>query len=71
MDNWVKTNLGEEYIPLTNDLIKFTSILIVLNILMWISNPAENTLFGEKYMTILLYFLLGLITYHLLIKQLE
>jgi uncharacterized membrane protein SirB2 len=71
MDNWVKTNLGEEYIPLTNDILKFTSILIVLNILMWISNPTENTLLGEKYLTLIIYFLLGLITYHLLIKQLE
>lgn len=71
MDNWVKTNLGEEYIPLTNDLLKFTSILIVLNILMWISNPIENTLFGEKYLTLLIYFLLGLVTYHLLVKYFE
>jgi len=71
MDNWVKTNLGEEYIPLANDLVKFTSILIILNILMWISSPSENTLLGEKYLTLLIYFLLGLVTYHLLIKQLE
>ena len=44
----LKYKVEEEYKDLVNDIIKFVTILIVLNLLMFISNPTENVF--RKYL---------------------
>ncbi len=58
-----------EYYSLYNDLIKFTTILIVLNLLMFISDPHTNKFLGKTYLQFMSYILLGLITYWLVISK--
>ena len=63
-------DISNEYTDLFNDIIKFATILLVLNLLMFLSNPSQNTLFGETYTQFMIYILLGVGTYWLVISKL-
>lgn len=62
-----KTN--ENYINLKNDVLKFNTIFLVMNILMFLSNISENNLFSTIYIKLIILFNLGLATYWLIIKN--
>lgn len=59
----------DEYKPLINDLIKMTTILVVVNILMYLSDN-NNRLLGEPYIKLIIFILLGITTYWLVINKL-
>ena len=61
--------VDEEYKNLFNDLIKFVTILVVLNLLMFMSNPSENSFMGSTYLKLMVYIILGLSTYWLVISK--
>lgn len=63
-------HLEKEYIPLAHDLVKFTVLFVVVNILMFVLNGGKTTLFSENYMKIMIFSLLGLATYWLLARDL-
>ena len=63
-------NLDEEYKNLLNDIIKFGTVLVVLNLFMFLSNPGRNAFLGGNYIKFLIYILLGFITYWLVISKL-
>ena len=62
-------NIDDEYKQLYNDLIKFITILVVLNLLMYISNPTQNVLLGSNYIKLMTSFILGITTYWLVISK--
>ena len=62
-------NVDEEYKHLYNDLIKFITILVVLNLLMFISNPTQNVLLGANYIKLMTSIVLGITTYWLVISK--
>ena len=59
-----------DYNNLYNDLIKYITILLVVNLLMFVSNPAKNRLLGSNYIKFMCYLLLGIVTYWLVISKL-
>ena len=61
--------IDEEYVPFVNDSIKMTIILIVVNVLMFLTNPKKNVLFGGHYVKLMSFILLGLSTYWLVVKK--
>ncbi len=61
--------VDEEYKNLFNDLVKFVTILVVLNLLMFMSNPSQNSFLGSTYMKLMIYIILGLVTYWLVISK--
>lgn len=63
-------NIDEEYKPMVNDLIKYSVMFLVLNILMYISNPKTNKIMSESFTKIMIFSLLGLTTYWLIVKNL-
>ena len=63
-------NLDNEYKSLLNDIIKFGTVLIVLNLFMFFTNPSRNAFLGSNYVKFLIYILLGFITYWLVISKL-
>ncbi len=65
----LKYKVEEEYKDLVNDIIKFVTILIVLNLLMFVSNPSENVFLGNTYLKLIIYIILGLTTYWLVISK--
>ena len=62
-------DIDDEYKQLYNDLIKFITILIVLNIIMYISNPSQNVLLGSNYIKLMTSIILGITTYWLVISK--
>ena len=60
---------NEDYINLKNDVLKYNTIFIVMNILMFLSNISENSLFSTIYIKSIILFNLGLATYWLIIKK--
>ena len=62
-------NLDKEYKNLLNDVIKFSTVLIVLNLFMFLTNPGKNSFLGVNYIKFLIYILLGFITYWLVISK--
>mgnify|MGYP006104769851 CR=1 FL=1 len=62
-------DVDDEYKQLYNDLIKFMTILIVLNMIMYISNPSQNVLLGSNYIKLMTSIILGITTYWLVISK--
>jgi hypothetical protein len=54
---------------LLNDLAKFATIMIIINIFFFISNPSKNVLLGENYLLFMSYIGLGLGFYWLVIAR--
>ncbi len=63
------SDVDKEYKNLFNDLVKFITILIVLNLLMFMSNPSQNSFLGSTYLKLMVYIVLGLCTYWLVISK--
>tara|TARA_B100001093_G_scaffold91632_1_gene83751 strand:- start:1205 stop:1435 length:231 start_codon:yes stop_codon:yes gene_type:complete len=63
-------NLDDEYKNLLNDIIKFGTVLVVLNLFMFLTNPSGNAFLGSNYIKFLVYILLGFVTYWLVISKL-
>lgn len=59
----------EDYANMSNDLIKMVTILLVVNILMFVNNPKENKVLSMVYLKLCLFILLGLVTYWLVVKN--
>lgn len=62
--------LDEEYHPMVNDIVKFSTILIIFNVFMFIMDPSNNTLMGMNYVQFIVFIILGLMTYWLVISKL-
>ena len=60
----------EEYRPMFEDIIKMIVILLVVNFLMYISDPNVNKFLGEIYLKLIIFIVLGILTYWLVIKRL-
>jgi hypothetical protein len=65
-----KVSIDKEYKQLMNDVMKFLTLLVVVNIIMFMSNPSENVLFGSVYTKLIISILLGVSTYWLVIDKL-
>ena len=63
-------DIDDEYKPLLNDLVKMFIILIIVNILMYVSDSGSNKLLGESYVKLMIFILLGISTYWLVIQKL-
>ena len=62
-------SIDEEYVEMSNEVIKMAVILVVVNVLMFLSNPSKNKLFADSYIKLLVFVLLGIITYWLVIRK--
>jgi len=62
-------SIDDEYVEMSNEVIKMGVILVVVNVLMFMSNPSKNKLFAESYIKLLVFALLGIMTYWLVIRK--
>ena len=62
-------NLDDEYKNIVKDVLKITTVLVVFNIFMFLSNPSEFVLLGSNYIEFVVYILLGLLTYSLVVSK--
>jgi hypothetical protein len=66
----VHLKVQEEYRPLIHDILKFLMILVVLNLIMFLYKPIDNTFMGGGYIKLMIGLLLGVVTYWLIIDYL-
>ena len=62
-------NLDPEYKDLYNDVVKFTTILVVVNLFMFLSNPTQNAFLGGNYIKFMTFIIMGIVTYWLVISK--
>jgi len=62
-------NLDPEYKDLYNDIVKFTTILVVVNLFMFLSNPTQNAFLGGNYIKFMTFIIMGIVTYWLVISK--
>ena len=62
-------DLEEEYRPMFEEITKMIVILVVVNFLMYISDPNINKFLGESYLKLIIFVVLGVLTYWLVIKK--
>lgn len=62
-------NIDKEYLPLINDVIRMSVIQIVAQFLFVLSNPSQNSMFGETFIQTLFFLLIGIAVYWLIIRK--
>ena len=60
----------KDYKLMINELIKIITVLLISNMLMFVSDPSNNKLFGSSYIKLTMVISLGFITYWLIVKNL-
>ena len=60
----------EDYALMFNDIIKMITILVIVNVLMFINNPSQNTILSLTYLKLIIFIVLGIVTYWLIVKNL-
>lgn len=61
--------IEKKYTKMFNDIIKFSTILFTINLLMFMNNPSNNSFFSNRFIRLSIMVILGLLTYWLIIKE--
>jgi|TARA_B110000977_G_C11005669_1_gene465635 hypothetical protein len=69
VDFEVSNFLGDEYIPLLNDLSRMITLQVIIQLMLSIRDPEEYPFFSQHFFELLFYIILGLMTYWLVIKK--
>jgi|TARA_B110000211_G_C13923038_1_gene483652 hypothetical protein len=64
-----KYQTEEDYAHMINDVVKMITILVIVNILMFINNPTDNALLSLVYLKLCVFIVLGIVTYWLIVKN--
>ena len=62
-------NLDDEYKNIIKECLKVVTILVVINIFMYMANPSEHVLLGSNYLEFIIYIIMGLLTYSLVVSK--
>jgi|TARA_B110000093_G_C12958613_1_gene406062 hypothetical protein len=69
IDLEVSDFLGNEYIPLLNDLARMITLQVTIQIMLSMRDPIEYPFFSQHFFELLFYIVLGLMTYWLVVKK--
>jgi len=70
IDLEVSSVLGDEYIPLLNDLSRMITLQVIIQLMLSMRDPIEYPFFSQHFFELLFYIILGLMTYWLVVKKL-
>ena len=70
IDLEVSSVLGDEYIPLINDLSRMITLQVIIQLMLSMRDPVEYPFFSQHFFELLFYIVLGLITYWLVVRKL-
>ena len=62
-------NLEDKNKKKIKDCLKIITVLVVINVFMYIANPKEHVLLGSNYLEFIVYIIMGLLTYSLVISK--
>ena len=66
----VTKHLGHDYVPMMNDIVRFVSIQVVIQMLLFTMNNNAFPLFSTDFLLLLAFIVLGVLLYHLVIQRL-
>jgi len=69
IDLEVSSILGDEYIPLINDLARMITLQVIIQLMLSMRDPIEYPFFSQHFFELLFYIVLGLMTYWLVVKK--
>ena len=69
MESILTIEIDKEYKELVEDFIKYSTIFLSINFLVFLTNPSKK-LFNKTFCDIYCFFLVGLFAYWLIIKKL-
>lgn len=70
IDLEVSTFLGDEYIPLMNDLARMITLQVIIQLMLSMRDSEEYPFFSQHFFELLFYIVLGLMAYWLVVKKL-
>lgn len=65
----VGSRIGEDYVPMVEDMLRVSVIQIVMQLLLSLVDPDNNPFFSGTFWLVLLYLMLGIVTYHALFRR--
>ena len=69
LDLQISNNIGEEYVPLLNDVLRMVTLQIIIQLMLSLRDNEEYPFFSQNFFELLFYIVLGLMTYWLIIKK--
>ena len=70
IDLEVSSILGNEYIPLINDLTRMITLQVIIQLMLSMRDSKEYPFFSQHFFELLFYIVLGLMTYWLVVRKL-
>jgi hypothetical protein len=65
----VSSNIGEEYIPLMDDVTRMITLQVIIQLMLSLRDSNEYPFFSQQFFELLFYIVLGLMTYWLIIRK--
>ena len=69
MESLFNLKIDKEYKEIVEDLIKYSTIFLTINLLVFLTNP-DKKLFNKNFCDLYCFFLVGLFLYWLVIRKL-
>jgi|UniRef100_A0A6C0BPZ8 hypothetical protein len=66
----VTSKVGEEYLPMIEDIVKMVMLQFFIQLMLFVRNPYEHSVFDSHFLEIIIYLVLALCVYWLLFKRL-
>lgn len=66
----ITSHIGQEYIPMIEDLLRFLSIQICIQFMLYSINPSHFKMFSADFAMLLLFITVGVLFYWLIVKKL-
>ena len=69
LDLDVSSNIGEEYVPLMDDVTRMITLQVIIQLMLSLRDSQEYPFFSQQFFELLFYIVLGLMTYWLVIRK--
>jgi|TARA_B100000900_G_C20602352_1_gene726244 hypothetical protein len=69
LDLDVSSNIGEEYVPLMDDVTRMITLQVIIQLMLSLRDNNEYPFFSQTFFELLFYIVLGLMTYWLIIRK--
>ena len=69
LDLDVSSNIGEEYVPLMDDVTRMITLQVIIQLMLSLRDNNEYPFFSQTFFELLFYIVLVLMTYWLIIRK--
>ena len=65
----VSNTLGEEYIEMFNDIVRFVVIQLGIQVMLSLSDPEHYSIFSGEFIVLIFFIIIGVLFYWLVLKK--